>query len=266
VENFVTRETHGHAAVITLNRPDALNAFTPAMVESLEREVRAAVADTAVTGVVITGSGRGFCAGLDASALAETAESGVSAINVSGEPELRGLFSYLLLQPKPIIAAINGVTAGGGLVLVSKCDIRFASHNASFVTVFTRRGLIAEHGLTWLIPRLVGTGAALDMLWSSRKVDATEAYHMGLVQRLLSPEELLPAAIEYVNELAATVSPSALADTKMLVYRHFGHAMEESFVEADKVGWQAFSRPDATEGVASFLEKRPPKFTPLGEQ
>jgi enoyl-CoA hydratase/carnithine racemase len=266
VENFVTRETHGHAAVITLNRPDALNAFTPAMVESLEREVRAAVADTAVTGVIITGSGRGFCAGLDASALAETAESGVSAINVSGEPELRGLFSYLLLQPKPIIAAINGVTAGGGLVLVSKCDIRFASHNASFVTVFTRRGLIAEHGLTWLIPRLVGTGAALDMLWSSRKVDATEAYHMGLVQRLLSPEELLPAAIEYVNELAATVSPSALADTKMLVYRHFGHAMEESFVEADKVGWQAFSRPDATEGVASFLEKRPPKFTPLGEQ
>lgn len=266
MENFVTRETHGHAAVITLNRPDALNAFTPAMVESLEREVRAAVADTAVTGVVITGSGRGFCAGLDASALAETAESGVSAINVSGEPELRGLFSYLLLQPKPIIAAINGVTAGGGLVLVSKCDIRFASHNASFVTVFTRRGLIAEHGLTWLIPRLVGTGAALDMLWSSRKVDATEAYHMGLVQRLLSPEELLPAAIEYVNELAATVSPSALADTKMLVYRHFGHAMEESFVEADKVGWQAFSRPDATEGVASFLEKRPPKFTPLGEQ
>jgi enoyl-CoA hydratase/carnithine racemase len=89
---------------------------------------------------------------------------------------------------------------------------------------------------------------------------------MGLVQRLLSPEELLPAAIEYVNELAATVSPSALADTKMLVYRHFGHAMEESFVEADKVGWQAFSRPDATEGVASFLEKRPPKFAPLGEQ
>ncbi len=266
MENFVTRETHGHAAVITLNRPDALNAFTPAMVESLEREVRAAVADTAVTGVIITGSGRGFCAGLDASALAETAESGVSAINVSGEPELRGLFSYLLLQPKPIIAAINGVTAGGGLVLASKCDIRFASHNASFVTVFTRRGLIAEHGLTWLIPRLVGTGAALDMLWSSRKVDATEAYHMGLVQRLLSPEELLPAAIEYVNELAATVSPSALADTKMLVYRHFGHAMEESFVEADKVGWQAFSRPDAAEGVASFLEKRPPKFTPLGEQ
>lgn len=266
MENFVTREMHGHAAVITLNRPEALNAFTPAMVESLEQHVRDAVADTAVTGVVITGSGRGFCAGLDASALADTAESGVSAINVSGEPELRGLFSYLLLQPKPIIAAINGVTAGGGLVLASKCDIRFASDNASFVTVFTRRGLIAEHGLTWLIPRLVGTGAALDMLWSSRRVDATEAYHMGLVQRLVSPDELLPAAIEYVNELAATVSPSAIADTKMLVYRHFGHAMEESFVEADKVGWQAFSRPDATEGVASFLEKRPPKFRPLGEQ
>ncbi len=266
MENFVTREMHGHAAVITLNRPEALNAFTPVMAEKLESEVRAAVADTAVTGVIITGAGRGFCAGLDASALAETAESGVSAINVSGEPELRGLFSYLLLQPKPIIAAINGVTAGGGLVLASKCDIRFASTDASFVTVFTRRGLIAEHGLTWLIPRLVGTGAALDMLWSSRRVDAQEAYHIGLVQRLLSPDELLPAAIEYINELAATVSPSAIADTKMLVYRHFGHAMEESFVEADKVGWQAFSRPDATEGVASFLEKRPPKFTPLGEK
>jgi enoyl-CoA hydratase/carnithine racemase len=257
---------YGHAAVITLNRPDALNAFTPAMVEALESEIRTAVADTGVTGVIITGSGRGFCAGLDAASLAQTAESGVSAINVSGEPELRGLFSYLLLQPKPIIAAINGVTAGGGLVLASKCDIRFASHEASFVTVFTRRGLIAEHGLTWLIPRLVGTGAALDILWSSRRVDANEAYHMGLVQRLLPKDELLPAAIDYVNELAATVSPSAIADTKMLVYRHFGHAMEESFVEADKVGWQAFSRPDATEGVSSFLEKRSPKFTPLGEK
>lgn len=266
MENFVTREMYGHAAVITLNRPDALNAFTPAMVEALESEIRTAVADTGVTGVIITGSGRGFCAGLDAASLAQTAESGVSAINVSGEPELRGLFSYLLLQPKPIIAAINGVTAGGGLVLASKCDIRFASHEASFVTVFTRRGLIAEHGLTWLIPRLVGTGSALDMLWSSRRVDANEAYHMGLVQRLLQKDELLPAAIDYVNELAATVSPSAIADTKMLVYRHFGHAMEESFVEADKVGWHAFSRPDATEGVSSFLEKRSPKFTPLGEK
>jgi enoyl-CoA hydratase/carnithine racemase len=257
---------YGHAAVITLNRPDALNAFTPAMVEALESEIRTAVADTGVTGVIITGSGRGFCAGLDAASLAQTAESGVSAINVSGEPELRGLFSYLLLQPKPIIAAINGVTAGGGLVLASKCDIRFASPEAYFVTVFTRRGLIAEHGLTWLIPRLVGTGSALDILWSSRRVDANEAYHMGLVQRLLPKDELLPAAIDYVNELAATVSPSAIADTKMLVYRHFGHAMEESFVEADKVGWQAFSRPDATEGVSSFLEKRSPKFTPLGEK
>jgi enoyl-CoA hydratase/carnithine racemase len=104
------------------------------------------------------------------------------------------------------------------------------------------------------------------MLWSSRRIDAQEAYHMGLVQHLVSPEELLPAAVDYVNQLAATVSPSAIADTKRLVYQHFGKAMEESFVEADKVGWEAFSRPDAKEGVASFLEKRPPNFQPIGDQ
>ncbi len=266
MDTFVTTTRDGHAAIITLNRPEALNAFTPSMAQDLETKIRDAVADTSVTGIVLTGTGRGFCAGLDASALAQTADSGVSAINVSGEPELRGLFSYLLLQPKPIIAAVNGVTAGGGLILASKCDIRFASTEASFFSVFTRRGLIAEHGLTWLIPRLVGTGAALDMLWSSRRIDAQEAYHMGLVQHLVSPEELLPAAVDYVNQLAATVSPSAIADTKRLVYQHFGKAMEESFVEADKVGWEAFSRPDAKEGVASFLEKRPPNFQPIGDQ
>ncbi|MEZ5229789.1 MAG: enoyl-CoA hydratase-related protein [Acidimicrobiales bacterium] len=165
-----------------------------------------------------------------------------------------------------MIAAVNGVAAGGGFVLAAKCDLRFASSAASFTTVFSKRGLIAEHGMTWLMPRLVGVGDALDLLWSSRRIDADEAHRIGLVQRVIPADRLLDEAIAYVEDLTANVSPASMADTKRLAYRHLGMDHRAAFEEADIVQWQAMDRADVTEGVASLIERRPPKFDRLGDQ
>ncbi len=190
--DHVRYEVADPLAVITLDRPEALNAFTHEMLSDIRGFVEAAVADPAVVGIAITGAGRGFCAGLDASVLqATTSGSSARPERGSSDHDLPGLFSYLLQQPKPIIAAVNGVAAGGGFVLATMCDLRFASSEASFLSIFTKRGLIAEHGTTWTLPRLIGTGHALDVLWSSRRVDAAEALRLGLVERVTDPDALL---------------------------------------------------------------------------
>ncbi|MBA3604900.1 MAG: enoyl-CoA hydratase/isomerase family protein [Acidimicrobiia bacterium] len=251
-------------AVVTLDRPEALNAFTHAMVADIRAAVERAAADPVVVGIVITGAGRGFCAGLDASVLQDTTAAGSSLRPATPDDELPGLFSYLLHVPKPVIAAVNGVTAGGGFVLATMCDLRFASTAASFLSIFTKRGLIAEHGTTWTVPRLVGTGHALDVLWSSRRVDAEEALRIGLVERVVAPDELLDTVKAYICELAAQVSPAALADVKRLVYSHAGLDYRRALDEADAATWAAIDRPDAAEGTAAMLEHRPPRFGRIG--
>lgn len=264
-EVFVQSEVRGAAAVITLQRPEALNAFHGPMLAQLQAAVQAAANDPAVVGIVITGAGRGFCAGLDAAALAATADAGSGTRREPDPDELPGLFSYLVQVPKPVIAAVNGVAAGGGFVLVAKCDLRFASTSAAFTTVFSKRGLISEHGLSWLTPRQVGMGDALDLLWSSRKIDAAEAYRIGLVQRVVEPAALVADAVAYVDDLAANVSPNSLAVTKRLAYAHLGAEMRAAFTEADVATYEALDHPDVKEGVASFVERRPPRFQRLGE-
>lgn len=265
--DHVRYEVSDPVAVITLDRPEALNAFTHEMLADIRRSVEAASADPGVVGIVITGAGRGFCAGLDASVLEATTQSVGGERPAHDRPregELPGLFSYLLQQPKPIIAAVNGVTAGGGFVLATMCDLRFASSAASFLSIFTKRGLIAEHGTTWTVPRLVGTGHALDLLWSSRRVEADEALRLGLVERVVEPDRLLDEAVAYLTELAATVSPAALADTKRLVYQHAGLGLEPSLIEADAATWAAVGRADASEGARALIERRAPAFERLG--
>lgn len=262
---YIRYEVADPVAVITLNRPEVLNAFHYPMLDEIQQAVEEAVADKAVVGIIITGEGRGFCAGLDASVLAATTEGGSSGRPAIAEDEMPGLFAYFNQQPKPIIAAVNGVTAGGGFVLATKCDLRFASRNAAFTSVFTKRGLIAEHGTTWILPRLIGTGAALDLLWSSRKIDADEALRLGLVQDVVAPEALLDTAKAYVADLAANVAPKTLADTKRLVYSHGGMALRPALLEADEATWAAVGRPDAREGAMSLLERRPPTFERIGQ-
>lgn len=250
--------------IITLNRPEKLNALTHPMMSELRDAVDDASTNPSVFGIVITGAGRGFCSGLDSAALAQITSRGADA-RPAAEPteEVPGLFTYLLRVPKPVIAAVNGVAAGAGLVLAAMSDLRFASPAGSFVTVFHQRGLIAEHGTSWILPRLLGPGRALDVLWSPRRIEAEEALRIGLVEHLTGADDLLDRATGYVAELARTSSPAAIADTKRLVYSHMGMGYPDALREANEVQWAAIARPDAAEGAQALLEKRTPRFPRL---
>src|SRR5215831_16639727 len=183
-------------AIVRLNRPQKLNAFTFAMIEEIRSAVNRAATDDRVAGIVITGNGRAFSAGLDAGDLRRSTREGSPQPATPPPPdELPALFSYLLRISKPVIAAVNGVTAGGGFVLAMMCDLRFASENASFTTVFSRRGLIAEHGTSWLLPRMIGTSRALDLLWSSERIGAAEAYRIGFADRLVAKGKAVEEAV-----------------------------------------------------------------------
>lgn len=206
-------------AVLRLNRPEKLNAFTYATLGEIRVAIDRCAADRRVLGIVITGNGRGFCSGLDA-ATPRPEVTAAPAERRRAEPDaLPGIFSYLLEVPKPIIAAVNGVAAGGGLILALMSDLRIASRDATFTTVFLKRGLIAEHRSRWLLPRLVGVGRALDLLWMSERIDAETAQRYGLVEYVTPPERLLETACGYVRRLAETSSPAAIAETKRLLYR-----------------------------------------------
>jgi enoyl-CoA hydratase/carnithine racemase len=250
-------------AVLTLNRAEKLNAFTYETLREIRAAIDACAADRRVVGIVITGNGRGFCAGLDANTLAEVTAAPAPARTNAPDP-LPGIFSYLLHVAKPIIAAVNGVAAGGGLILALMADLRIASDKASFTTVFLKRGLIAEHGSSWLLPRMVGVGRALDLLWTSDRIDAAEAQRCGLVQSVVAHEQLLQNACDDVRRLAVTSAPSAIAETKRLLYRHLGTGYVEALQEADAVQWKFVTAPDAREGAQALLEKRAPRFMRLG--
>jgi enoyl-CoA hydratase/carnithine racemase len=256
----IVYEVADSIATVRLSRPDKLNAFTFTMVEEIRDAIERAAHDGQVVSIIITGEGRGFCAGLDAADLAQSTVSGAPSGEREGPDELPALFSYLLRVPKPIVAAVNGVAAGGGFVLAMMCDLRFASSDASFTTVFSKRGLIAEHGTAWLLPRIVGTSRALDLLWSSRRFDAAEAHRIGFVDRIVPREQLLDETKAYLRELAANVSPNSIAVIKSEVYRHWSLAMDAAFRDADGLMNAALKHPDAAEGVASFVERRPPRF------
>ncbi|HKN00885.1 MAG TPA: enoyl-CoA hydratase-related protein [Candidatus Binataceae bacterium] len=260
MSNVVT-EIEDSVAIVRLDRPEKLNAFTFTMIEEIRSAVERAAAADRVVAIVITGTGRAFSAGLDAGDLQRSTRGGVPEADSSvSSDELPALFSYLLRVSKPVIAAVNGVAAGGGFVLAMMCDLRFAAEGASFTTVFSKRGLIAEHGTSWLLPRMIGVSRALDLLWSSRRVDAQEALRIGLVDRVVPAEKLLDEVRAYVRELAANVSPHAIAVIKSQVYRHLSEALAPAARDADALMKQALAHPDAKEGVASLLEKRPPRF------
>ena len=266
----VRYEVSDPIATITLNRPKALNAWTDRMAAEVKHAIASAEGDPAVVAIVITGEGRGFCAGADLSILSNISKGGRGGGAPSelaadpGDPsvgeDFRGTYTYLMSVRKPIIAAINGPVAGMAVAIALCCDLRFASDRAAFTLAFSKRGLVGEWGSAWLLPRLVGPSNALDLLWSSRKVDAQEALRIGLVNRVLPHDELLPAVRKYVQELAAECSPTSIAIMKRQVWQQLTRSLGPSEKEAVQLMIESFDRPDFREGVMSFLEKRPPRF------
>lgn len=257
-------------ATITLCRPQALNAWTQRMAAEVRHAVARAEADPDAVAIVITGEGRGFCAGADMKDLRDLSEGGRDTAVPSelaadpGDPtmgdDFRGTYTYLLSVRKPVIAAINGPVAGMAVPIALCCDLRFASDRARFTLAFSKRGLIAEWGSAWLLPRLVGPAHALDLLFSSRVVAADEALQIGLVNRVVPHDELLGAVRSYVEELAASCSPTSLRIMKRQVYQQLTRELGPSEQEAFRLMVESFARPDFKEGVVSFLEKRPPRF------
>jgi len=266
-------------ALITLNRPDRLNAWTGAMTASMRRAIGDAVADPGVRVIVLTGAGRGFCAGADMNLLQEiggqpkggrvdrthsddtqgAAMPSPSGIDVASLYRQR--YGYFLAAPKPIIAAINGPCAGLGLVVALYCDLRFASRDAKFTTAFAQRGLIAEHGISWLLPRLVGSANALDLLLSARKFDGAEAERLGLVNRAFAAGTLLDETMAYARALADTVSPRSMAMMKAQIHASPFQDFNTAIGVADRLMVESFATEDFREGVAHYVEKRAPRFT-----
>ncbi|MUL40031.1 enoyl-CoA hydratase [Streptomonospora sp. PA3] len=251
----VLRERDGAVLRLTLNRPDRLNAWTPAMADRLFALLHEADEDPQVRAIVVTGAGRAFCAGADMEAL-----SGIGGARL--EVDGRSMAAPAALRT-PVVAAVNGPAAGVGLVLALFCDVRFAADDAKLTTSFSRRGLVAEYGIAWQLPRLVGQGRAMDLLLSSRVVVGAEAQRMGLVDFAVPREDVLAEALSYARTLAAECSPRSMATIKRQVLgaqqQDFGTAADEAAgLMAD-----AFASADFAEGIGSYLEKRPPRFPDL---
>ena len=262
--------------LITLNRPDRLNAWNHEIETELREVMSEASIDGDVKAVVITGAGRGFCAGADMSDLSDSTGEDSDSLRESqrarlqyapteGQLELPSDYSmrytYFTGTPKPVIAAINGPCAGLGLVMSLFCDVRFASDKAVFTTAFARRGLIAEHGIDWILPRVVGLPNALDLLLSARKFDATEAKDMGLVSKVCPHEDLMSTVMAYAKDLATMVSPRSMRVMKEQVYRTQGTSLSDAVNTAFDEMFDSLDSADFQEGVAHFVEKRPPSFS-----
>ena len=261
-------------ATLTLNRPDQLNAWTAQMNVEFNAHLASAEEDPEVKVIIITGTGeRGFCAGADMSLLQSISGGDVDASGGSFSDDVKEVqlgdevredfrqqYSFLMGMKKPVICAVNGAAVGLGMVNALYCDVRFASETARFSTTFAQRGLIAEYGLAWLLPRMVGQNNALDMLLSARLVGAEEAKRMGLVSDVFAPDELLPKVRDYALQLVKTCSPRSMQVIKRMAYNSQFETLEKSCKVAVDEMMDSLASPDFMEGVASFLEKRPPNF------
>ena len=264
----------GAVATITMNRPDQLNALTDLTQAEIRHALQQSEQNPEVIGTVLTGAGRGFCAGVDMNALGTMSDAGertttsfealkASPGNPDKDPNYEGSPTYFLGLRKPLIAAINGAAAGLGFSYATFCDMRFMDRTAKLVTSFGPRGLIAEHGTSWMLPRIVGPANALDMYWSSRRIDGEEAYRMGYANRLCEPGTCCAEAQQFLRDIANTSAPSSIMIMKRQVYKHLNRELGEAMAESTRWMDESLAGDDFKEGVASFVEKRPPNFSKL---
>lgn len=268
-------ETDGPVATITLNRPETLNALTDLTQAEVRHALDASERNREVIGTVLTGAGRGFCSGVDMNALGAMSAAGrilserhehlkADPGNPDDDPNYKAAPAYFLGLRKPLIAAVNGVCAGLGFSYATFCDMRFMDRGARIVSSFAPRGLIAEHGTSWMLPRLVGPSNALDIFWSSRRIEAEEAHRMGWANRLCDPGQAAADAQDYLRAIAGTSAPIALMMMKKQVWRHMNRELGIATAETSRWIDESLARDDFKEGVASFVEKRPPRFAKLG--
>jgi enoyl-CoA hydratase/carnithine racemase len=272
-EQDLLLDQQGGVALVTLNRPSRLNAFTDAMGGRFDELMVRLALDETVKVIVLTGAGRGFCAGSDMQSLGETRDQQRSteprpdaprpAYDALSDapPEVRSRFILPLAIPKPVIAAVNGACAGVGLCLATACDIRFAADTAQFTAVFARRGLTAEVSLAATLTALIGHGAASDMLFSARKVPAEEALRMGLAQAVLPADALMAHTLAYARDIAENISPRSTRVIKRQLFAARTQTFAETALMSYREAGRSLKSEDFREGIAHFVERRAPRFT-----
>jgi len=255
MEESVLSEIRGSVALITFNRPERNNAMTDAMKSGYYDLLDEYDRDPQVRAIVLTGAGKSFCVGADTKNLAA-----IDPSKVDDRPAEQRPVTYPLSTRKPIICAINGACAGVGLVHTLCCDIRFAAAGAKMTTAFARRGLIAEYGSSWLLPRLIGTSRAFDLIVSGRVFKAEEAKELGVVNQVFPKEEVVEAAMAYAADIAQNCAPLSMSIMKKQIYGDLTRGLDDAYESAGVEMRASLKRPELKEGVASFLERRPPSF------
>ena len=250
-------------ATIALNRPDKLNAMTLPMIDGLIAAFDMAEEDDSVRAVIVTGTGRAFCAGTDLSTGFALPTGGDPKSGAGVPADVGGLLALRIHRmKKPVIAAINGVAAGIGATLPLAMDRRIAVEGARFTYPFARRGIMAESVSSWFLPRIVGISTALDWMMTGRMIEADEALAKGLVDELVAPEELLPRARAFARQIIEHTAPASVAVNRQLLWRMIGDCSPQQAHDLESRALSGLlAHPDSKEGVASFMEKRPPRFT-----
>jgi enoyl-CoA hydratase/carnithine racemase len=259
-EDLVLREDRGAVAVLTLNRPERRNAWTIPLQRTYYGMLQECVEDPAVRCIVLTGAGKTFCPGADTDELqvyTETGDFNPDAATIQ-QPDW-----YPMTVPKPMIAAINGACAGFGLVQTMMCDIRIAVPGARMTTAFARRGLPALHASSYLLPRLIGMSRATELLVSGRTFTTDEAATIGLVHQLVAAENLMEHVLAYATDVAVNCSPTSIANIKDQLRRSYDQTFLDTVHDAEGRERAALASADFTEGVMSFVERRPPAFAPF---
>lgn len=255
---IVTKEAG--VATLTLNRPDKLNAWDEEMMEEGAQAIEEIRSDLDIRVLVLTGAGRGFCAGADVTSLARVTERRSVRDELSNRQGIVAVAYQLRQMDRPVIAAINGVAAGGGFGLALACDIRIASDQAKFSQIFVKRGLVPDTGSTYFLPRIVGTEKACELMFRGNVIDAYEAQRLGIVSRVVPHEELMNEVMALAKELASG-APIALGLTKRALYKGASEIDLASQMDFELyLNSLLFGTEDFKEGVMSFLEKREPRF------
>jgi enoyl-CoA hydratase/carnithine racemase len=256
-EDLCTYNVSDGIATLTFNRPDSMNGMTGNMEVAYFQRLLQAEADDDVRVIVLTGAGRAFCPGAD---LAHRAGPGDHSL-----PNAEFARTTPLDIGKPMIAAINGACAGVGLAYALQCDLRFATKKAKFTTAFSRRGLISENGMAWLLDSIAGRQVAMDLLLSARVVQGDEAAELGIISAAFETDDLMPHVTGYATDLAANVSPASMATIKYQVNNEPAMSNHDATNHAEGLMRESLTGSDVVEGIASFLEKRQVTFPPLGE-